>query len=41
MCVLPVVVSVQLKYVTGSIRWLLSVKNVQAGLKSDDSGVML
>lgn len=38
---LPIVVCVQFKYMTGSIRRLFSVKHVQADLKSDDSGVML
>lgn len=41
MYVLPIVFSVQLKYVTGSIRRLLSIEHIQADLKSDDGGVML
>lgn len=40
-CALPIVVYVQFKYVTGSIRRLFSVIHIQADLKSDDSGVML
>lgn len=39
--VLPVVVPVQLKDVTGSIRWLSVIEHIQASLKSDDSGVVL
>lgn len=40
-CVLPVVVPVQLKDVTGSVRWLSVIEHIQASLKSDDSGVVL
>lgn len=39
--VLPVVVPVQLKDVTGSVRWLSVIEHIQASLKSDDSGVVL
>lgn len=40
-CALPIVIPVQLKYVTGSIRWLLSIEHVQGGLKRNDGGIML
>lgn len=41
MCALPIIVCVQFKYVTGSIRRLFLIEHIQADLKSDDSGVML
>lgn len=40
-CALPVVVPVQLKYVTGSIGWLFFIEHVQTDLKSNDGGIML
>lgn len=40
-CVLPVLVPVQLKYVTGSVRWLLAVGHVQAVVKGHQGGVVL
>ena len=40
-CILPVVIFVQLKYLTGGVWWLSSIEHIQAGLKSSYSGVML
>lgn len=40
-CALPIVVPVQLKYLTGSIWRLYSIVQIHADLKSDYSGIML
>lgn len=42
MCVcLPVVVPVQLNYLTGGVWWLSSIEHIQTGLKSSYSSIML
>ena len=40
-CILPIVMLVQLKKVTGSIGWLVSIEHIQADLKGNYRGVML
>lgn len=40
-CVLPVLIPVQLKYLAGGIRRLSTIEHIQAGLEGCHSGVML